>query len=439
MLSFFERGNELAEKVAAESEKLAAVRVALTPFLESNQQSKLVEIAPPTGASWCAILRPWNDTSLALRVPDNDDAFIESMNAVILPQRFTALYHQDTKRLEVIWTAYELDEASAETSKRSFKYSYQGKVYKCGFGRSSDRLLKIAKTFVPLKISNTQFRNLQSFKFYDDLGQGGDADEDGISEPISFWVDGLTWTDDFVVEFFNNLNFYMSYYDFEGPVVVIHPVDDGEDLQPRRRYISGKFPSTIKGAKLDNNLLSFWQASAEGDSARRFQYYYRIIEYASFYYLESSARLAVKRVLMSPDAADDIAGTTEKLMAAFQLSKLDEYARFSQLLNDTLDPKLLWAEIKQNLPAYCKDIKFEGGFVLKALVSNTTKESNFCTKGVEIFTKSVRDIRNALSHGRDFKTASVIVPTQRNLKALQPWVHLIAIAAGQVVLFKDIQ
>ena len=125
-------------------------------------------------------------------------------------------------------------------------------------------------------------------------------------------------------------------------------------------------------------------------------------------------------------------------MEAFQLSKLDEYAKFSQIIQDTVDPKVLWREIKQNTAHFSKDIRFDGGYVIKSIISNTTKESSYLPKGVEIFTKAIRDIRNALSHGRDFKTASVIIPTAKNLRALQPWVHLISAAAGQVVLFKDV-
>lgn len=59
------------------------------------------------------------------------------------------------------------------------------------------------------------------------------------------------------------------------------------------------------------------------------------------------------------------------------------------------------------------------------------------SRGFESITRSLRDIRNALSHGRDQRTSSVIVPSSRNLHYLQPWVNLIAVVAGEVVLYKD--
>ncbi|WP_198352532.1 hypothetical protein [Sphingomonas sp. MA1305] len=427
----------MAEKAKLDSADLAAARKSLEPFLTANPSASIREFGTEPKI-FRAIEQPWGDKSIAFNITDLSTALCDALNAVILPARLSALYHRDSRRLEVIWTAYELPDNQKIVAQRSFKYSYEGSAHNCSFGRSSDRLLEIAKVFASLKMSNTSFRNMQSIRAYVRSQNSDKAQDTSISQPISFWIDNIDWDDEKTVEFINNLNFYLSYYDNEGPIVALHQESTTDKPQPKYRYISGKFPGTIKGKKLDNNLLSFWEASSGGDAARRFQYYYRIIEYTSFFYIESSARLALKRILASPDAADDIGATTEKLMSAFQMSKLDEYAKFSQLMQDVIDPKILWTGIKENISAFSKDVKFDGGYVLKAIIAPTTKESTFIPKGVETFTKSIRDIRNALSHGRDFKSASVIMPTSRNLNALQPWVHLIAIAAGQVVLYKDV-
>jgi hypothetical protein len=424
-------------KAKADSAELIALRGRLEPFLTAHEYSRVIEL-PVQGKGRLFVERPWGDKSLALLIPDEPDQLFEALNALILPERFTAVYHTDTKKFEVIWTAYQLSERQKDIPGRAFKFNYLGKSYKCHFSRSSDRLLAIAKNVLPLGMSTTSFRNLQSFDVLMNSKPNAAKPDTSIGDPVSFWIDGLQYDSEFTVEVINNLNFYLGYYDNESPTVVIHQTSSDNEPHPRQRYVSGKFPSTINGKKLDNTLLSFWDASLQGDMARRFQYYYRIIEYASFTYLESSARIAVRRILSSPDAVDDVGSTTDKLMSAFSMSKLDEYARFSQLMQDTIDPKLLWSEIKENLPAFSKDFKCDGGFIIKALVSGTAKESTFMPKGVELFTKAIRDIRNALSHGRDFRSAAVITPTSRNLKALQPWVHLIAIASGQVVLFKDI-
>ncbi|TCP96633.1 hypothetical protein C8J46_1088 [Sphingomonas sp. PP-F2F-A104-K0414] len=423
-------------KNKAESQALANARDRLAPYIASNAGSEIVEIVVGEQVHQ-AIDSPWADKSVAFNITDLTEDLCEALNSVILPQRLSAVYHKDNRALEVIWTAYGLPDSQREVVGRSFNFSYAGMTHKCHFSRSSNRLVLFAGIFVPLKMSSTSFRNMQSFRAFSRSQIEGARPDSSISEPISFWLENIDWDPDALVELVNNLNFYLSYYDNEGPVIALHE-EISHKPQPKHRYISGKFPTTIRGKRLDNNLLSFWEASSSGDPARRFQYYYRIIEYASFFYLESSARTTLKRILSSPDATDDLGATTDKLMMAFQMSKLDEYAKFSQLMHDVVDAKILWAGMKENLPAFSKDVKFDGGFTLKAIVAPTTKESTFAPKGVETFTKAIREIRNALSHGRDFKSAAVIMPTARNLNALQPWVQLMAVAAGQVVLYKDV-
>lgn len=424
------------DKKKIDSAELTKMKESLSGFLSNNSHSSIREIVGED--TLYAIDGPWGDKSVAVNITNASEDLFEALNSVILPARFSALYHIDTRKMEIIWTAYELPENQKEVAGRKFSFTYAGNKHACSFGRSSDRLIEIAGAAVPLKMSDTSFRNIQSFRSFSRRLKNPKLVDRSIAEPVSFWIENIDWDEAKFVELANNLNFYLSYYDNDGPMIAIHQTNSLEKPHPKHRYIAGKFPATIKGKRLDNNLLSFWEASAGGDAARRFQYYYRIIEYASFFYLESSAKIAVKRILASPDIGDDVDKTTEKLMSAFQMSKLDEYAKFSQLLTDVIDPKILWAAIKENVPAFSKDIKFDGGFVLKAIIAPSAKEATFLPKGVETFTKAIRDIRNALSHGRDFKSASVIMPTQRNLNALRPWSHLIAVAAGQVVLFKDV-
>jgi hypothetical protein len=420
----------------ADSAETIADREKLAPFLEEHTFSSVIE-ADLKDKKQRVLQKPWNDSSFALFVPEHADDLAEALNNVILPERLTAIYHKDSRKLEVIWTAYSLEESQKELIGRKFNFHYLGNAHKCHFSRCSERLLIIAENLIPLRMSYTSFRNLQSFNAFI-LNRKNSNTNNAVDQPICFWIENIDWNIDKIIEIVNNINFYLSYYDNDSPTVLIHPAGEDEKPSPRNRYITGSFPKNINGKQLDNNLVSFWNASSSGDAARKFQYYYRIIEYASFFYLESSARITVKRILSAPDAIDDIESVTEKLMAAFQTSKLDEYAKFAQIIQDTVDPKILWSEMSQNIPAFSKDIKFDGGFLLKSVISTTTKESSYLPKGLETFTKAIRDIRNALSHGRDFKSSLVITPTARNLKALQPWVHLIAAAAGQVVLYKHV-
>jgi hypothetical protein len=80
---------------------------------------------------------------------------------------------------------------------------------------------------------------------------------------------------------------------------------------------------------------------------------------------------------------------------------------------------------------------FDGGFVLDPLLPKNPTEDHFCHSGIPQFSRFIRDIRNALSHGRDIRTVSVIAPTHRNFSLLEPWVILMNVAAGEVILYED--
>ena len=76
----------------------------------------------------------------------------------------------------------------------------------------------------------------------------------------------------------------------------------------------------------------------------------------------------------------------------------------------------------------------DGGFCLEPLIDKSSTIEQFRPKGVENFSRQIREIRNVLSHGKDFPRDGVFRPTRRNLRLLRPWVSLMALASGEVVL-----
>lgn len=109
------------------------------------------------------------------------------------------------------------------------------------------------------------------------------------------------------------------------------------------------------------------------------------------------------------------------------LNSLRLFDKFSGVYHrDTAEFEVLWTAFT-----------FDGGFVVKPLVGAGETESTFCTRTAQ-FADSIRKIRNTLSHGKEQETAGIILPTTRNFNLLRPWLHLIATAAGEVVLHKDV-
>jgi hypothetical protein len=401
------------------------------PFLKAHDYSRISKLTFGEHERHI-IYQPWNDDSIALLVgPDNPKPLADALNALILPQRFSAIWHKDTKDFEVVWTAFKLSGPAIEIADRKFDFRFGNKVYKCEFGDSSPRLMEIAHASIQIKGTETGYRNLISLEMYS-MNSG----QDRLDKPRSFWIRNVEWDEDFVVDFAYHLNFYMSYFDDRTTKIIIHPRTEVSTVKPQERFIAGKFPSNIQAKVIDPNILHFWQAAhGADDQSKSFLYYYRLVEYASTTHIDREARSTVRRLLARPNALDDVTAITEQLMLAAQSTKKDDEQKIGRLLEDTVDRKQLTQEIEKNVSLFIKEAKFEGGFTLEPLIGSGHKAESF---DLSKFAKHIKDIRNALSHGRDIRTQMVIIPTQKNFDLLQPWVTLMCVVAGQVVLFKGV-
>jgi len=428
-----------ADRPRKQALTLEQARDQLRPFLEANSESAIDEIDSNDGKR-IGIRKPWGEDALVIYLPADLEALAEVLNNVLLPDRFTAIWHKDTTDLEVIWTAFPLDAPSKEAAERAFQFHFESKEYKCEFGRSSDRLLRIAEHARPVAMSDTGHRNLYSFHAYahqQKTKSDAETPRSPLGHPISFWIRNLEWDEDRVTRLVHHLNFYMTYYDQRSPTILVHSPPT-EEAAPRTRYLVGAFPERLDAQEIEDDLLHLWTASRRGDAGRRFVYCYRIIEYASHVYIDREARNQVRKFLSAPHARSDIGALTEQVIAAALSSKAEDIQRVSMLIRDAVAPDLLWREISQNRQAFMEEITFDGGFNLKPLIGAETTQAAFASTGLDTFANATRQIRNHLSHGRDRSTQTSITPTITNFRRLEPWVSAISVAAGEVINFKYI-
>ncbi|MGD9538332.1 MAG: hypothetical protein AB7P52_15995 [Alphaproteobacteria bacterium] len=407
---------------------------ALAPYLEMHPESAVEEIKQPDRPR-LAITKPWGEEGLVIFLPDPLEPLADALNNVLLPESFTAMWHRDTRQLEVIWTAFPLKGPFADVAGRKFTFRFESCEHECQFGSSSARLLLIAEHTAPTGMSATQYRNLQSYHQYIDWQKQTAGKEDAPKwpgSPRSFWVHNFDWNAERALRFARHLNFYMTYYDSSSPDMLVWP-PKSDDPKPRTRYIIGQFPSLIDARLVEDDLLHYWDASRKGDAARQFVYAYRIIEYASYTHIGHDARLKVRQLLNAPHAFSDTAALAERVIAAALGSETDDIRRIFMLLEDTVNPGLVWREIAENRAAFENETRFDGGCVMKPLISKTETESTFVTNGVSQFAQSARQIRNHLSHGRDQKTQTSITPTVSNFRKLKPWVSVLSVVAGEVI------
>jgi hypothetical protein len=102
-----------------DSVRLGQLKSLLAPFLARNPYSKISEIREDEegNAPLYVVERPWNDETLLIRLPEEQTSNIAAcLNSLLLPPRFSALWHADTKDFEVIWTAFKLSALAEDLS-----------------------------------------------------------------------------------------------------------------------------------------------------------------------------------------------------------------------------------------------------------------------------------------------------------------------------------
>jgi hypothetical protein len=425
-------------------EELIALNAELAVFVQQNPHAQILRAEG--SSSNFVIDRPWGDEAVRINLPMERDKITLALNKVMLPPPFSAIWHHETSRFEVIWTAFRLSEDLNEVSNRSFTFEQSGLELTCSFGASSDELTTILKHCFPYKAvgSPPNFRNTTSFNAYasarEKKDEGSDGFPKGLDQPRSFWIEGLpaVFDEQAMIDIVRNINFFLRYYDHRSPTVLIHTEENAEsNIQPVR-YIEGKFPEKIVCGDLDETMLQFWSAAAGGNEILRYMLYWRVIEYAAFHFMNEKAKLSIRKILTSPSKSSDLDGTISKIAAAVSSSNMDDVPKFNELLKAAVDPSILWMEIEANKNAFSSSFIMDGGYEVPALVGVNETYETFSVQGLTKVSFNLRKIRNCLSHGQDQGSAGVILPTTRNLRRLRPWVHLIGKAAGEVVLYRDI-
>lgn len=384
-----------------------------------------------------AIIRAWGEEAIELALDPPNDELIEALNYLKLPPRFTAIWHDDVKALEVIFTPFSVDE---DLEDRNFTFHYRKKEYECSFGPSSERLRIVAKAFTPRGPSSSDHRNLAYFSFYEHFLEVHSGTTDPPSSgPLSFWIRGVEEYDDtFLVEFVRCLNFYLIYFDKETPQILIHeePAKPIGKLRPER-YPTGSFPPVVTSMDIDQHLLSLWESACKGDTFLRFIHYYQILEYAAFYYIREDVMQTIKRVITAPDSVAQPQVAARKILDAMVAERTQDESKINDIVRRCVDPTELWAELGDR-QAFCSEVTLDGGFVLPAIVDNNADVDAFVQSWHQRFPAALHRIRNALVHAREARQSTMIAPTRSNHDRLFLWLSPLSYTASRVMLYSEL-
>ncbi len=231
----------------------------------------------------------------------------------------------------------------------------------------------------------------------------------------------------------------MNYYDRGSPLILIHtPEDEKLKSAKRLQLLESTFPQHITTKKHDSFFLNLLYTALQVEVRLQYIYYYQVLEYAAFYYIDSNIKSSLLRIINTPDIQSEPEKyISEMLDKITELNQGDE-AKIDRIVQTRCNPEILWKEIEHNKEFFLKEQKFDGGYVLDPCISGDMTYQGFSVAWHPKLIKCLRGVRNALVHGRERRVANIISPTKQNdlkLRSLTPIIHRMA---EQVIIYDSL-
>lgn len=377
------------------------------------------------------IKKVWNDDSFLFEFKSiSSMSFLRNM---IFHKELFGIYHKDKKLYEFIYSPLQ------EEYNRSFDYIYNGKLFKLYYDKPSDEFKKLIGHYSfnkEAEILSDRYVGLSRFFFYYE-------EKKSTMYPTNFFIKG-DFSEDFNehLEFFKHVNLMMTYYDRKSPFIVLYDTTEEEvsdditvpcnsDVQP--------FPQIINTKQLNSTLLELIEAARTSNSYRmKYIFYYQILEYCSYYYIENDLRRKLNNIVKTPDIlnSDKYSSKIIELYSDY-FKRNNDVQRMEKLLIDLCNYDDIKNELDKNSKYFVEKTCFDGGLVIDGLF-NKTEEIMTPPKGIMIsIRKNIDTIRNVLVHARESRENVVIKPTRRNSLLLRPYLYLLRRIAETIVIKFD--
>lgn len=377
----------------------------------------------------------WNDSSLMCRFSKGED--LSFFDTIVLPEEFSAIIHKDEKCIEFIFAPILSDNIVID---RKFEFNYNNESFIVSYESPSPILETLAKNFRPMEESTeTQYRNLRAFKdFYREDKTPGMEKFFKDRIPISFFVKGNINKIENYTEFAKSLNFYMAFYHRKSPsILIFNEKQETEEFNEYCHTTDNGFPKHINSLKVDPVILDLFHIAAETPNIRmKYIFYYQVLEYCSYYYLNDDLKRKLNNVVKNPDIINNSNHYSKILIEEFKnyFKTNDDRLKLEKLINDYVIYSDIEKEIIANHEYFSKDLEFEGGFKIKALIKGENEAKEPHNDILKSIVDRVDKIRNVLVHIRESRENKVILPTRKNNHLLIPYLFLVRRIAETIAI-----
>lgn len=370
----------------------------------------------------------WRENSFHFEF--NNKTAMSFMKSMDFPKDLFAIYHRDKRMYEFIYLPLPEDYS------RSFEYIYQGKSFKLYYGSPTSSFEKLVKHFVldnSVEYNERVYGMLSYFNFYNN--------RDSSLIPINFFVEGdfesMQYNDH--VSFFKQVNFMMKYYDRKSPYILIFDTNEEgiNEIKIPCKNDSIPFPTILNSKKYDSTLLDLMEAAQHSSSIRlKYIFYYQVLEYCSYYYLENGLKRKLENIVKSPDIlnANLYSSKIIELYSDYFKRYNSEAQRMDSLLKELCSFDNIKNEIATNADCFLEDICFDGGVKIEKLFNKKEDIDNPQNGIMLLIRKNIDTIRNVLVHARESRENVVIAPTAKNNILLRPYLYVLRRLAEEVII-----
>ena len=403
-------------------------------FVKNNNLSKQIK------DDKIIISNLWEDKTFELIFSKNEK--ISILKDVFIPKELYGLYKKDC--YEFIFQP--LPEEN-NYKNRKFSFSYKGNQYRAYYGEPSKCFQLIAKAFSPKSIevdeSKINYRNIKPFSDYyqqDNLPESQRVLYSQLT-PTNFFVEGpidnLAASDRELL--LRHINFYMLYFDRKSPWIVIAENEAPEEFNvPCLSQIDSSFPSEISFTEIDKDLLNILSIARKASTTRlQYLYYFQVLEYAAYYYIEEDFRNKISNILHSPDLLVKTDIYSRRLIDEFQNKYYKDNSdslRLFNVINKYCEYRKIRYELLSNKDYFTKDICFDGDFVIKKLFKDEAQIQTGLPNTMQDIKSNLEKIRNVLVHIRESHENKVILPTAKNEELIKPYLYLLRRIAEEVAM-----
>ncbi len=388
------------------------------------------------------ISNAWNDKSFQIECKKSNLKSISNIRFV--PQLF-AIYHTEIKELEYIFTVLPENEPLIL---REFEFVFKDRIFIAKFKQTSKVLNTLAGGVIessPFEDSNC--RNLlilRDFQLDDSKKSSFMKKYFADKIPYSFAISGpFDEIETNFIDFSRHLNMYMQYFDRKMPIIVVEQEREETAFKQPCKQNYGTFPTRINAAIIDPTALELLHTARETTSQRlKYIFYYHVLEYFAYYYLDEVSKKKLKNMLFNPDLLGNSDHYIKLIMELYQdASKSGDKDKLIKLIKNNISFDDIKDEIICNVDYFTSDIEFDGGFRLDKLPhSKDVFINKHDTIGDEL-TKTIAEridkLRNVLVHVRESRENKVILPSIKNNRKLLPYIYLVRRIAELISIKSD--